>query len=50
MKTPDIFTSKGSENAKKWLIFASEINKRQGNAPNEKMTENGSLQRIEEQR
>ena len=26
------------------------INKRQDNAPNEKMTENGSLQRSEEQR
>lgn len=31
-----MFTSKGSENAKKWLIFASAINKRQGNAPSEK--------------
>jgi len=38
-----LFTSKGSENAKKWLIFASEINKRQGNAPNEKMTENEKI-------
>lgn len=50
MKTPDIVYLERLGKREKWLIFASEINKRQGNAPNEKMTENGSLQRIEEQR
>ena len=44
MKTADIvYLERLGEREKKWLIFASTINKRQGNAPSEKTTEKGSL-------
>ena len=48
MKTDNIvYLERLGEREKKWLIFACAINKRQGNAPSEKTTENGSMQRIE---